>query len=88
SVKGGLIAHTRYLATLWGAKGVRVNAIAPGGVERDQPAAFQHAYGLRTPLGRMARPEEIGAPIAFLASNAASYITGTVLPIDGGWTAK
>ena len=87
-IKGGIIAHSKYLATLWGPSGVRVNAIAPGGVDRDQPKAFHDAYAARTPLGRMARPEEIGAPVAFLASEAASYITGTVLTVDGGWTAK
>jgi NAD(P)-dependent dehydrogenase (short-subunit alcohol dehydrogenase family) len=87
-IKGGIIAHSKYLATLWGPSDVRVNAIAPGGVERDQPQAFHDAYAARTPLRRMARPEEIGAPVAFLASDAASYITGTVLTVDGGWTAQ
>ncbi|NQV81995.1 MAG: SDR family oxidoreductase [Alphaproteobacteria bacterium] len=88
AIKGGIIAHTRYLATLWGQHGVRVNAVAAGGVARDQPDEFVQAYAQRTPLGRLAKAKEIGGPIAFLASPAAAYITGTTLVVDGGWTAK
>jgi len=87
AVKGGLIGHTRWLAGRYGHDGVRVNLVAPGGVEADQADEFKRRYGARNMLGRMARTEEIGAPIAFLASDAANYITGAVLPIDGGWTA-
>jgi NAD(P)-dependent dehydrogenase (short-subunit alcohol dehydrogenase family) len=87
AVKGGVIAHTRFLASRYGASGVRVNAICPGGVAAGQPASFVNAYEMRTPLGRMAQAEEIGPPTVFLASNASSYITGAVLPVDGGWTA-
>lgn len=73
--------------------GVRVNAVAPGTVETALTRALSSAEALarmatdRVPLGRLGRPEDIGAAVAFLASDAASYITGTVLVVDGGWLA-
>lgn len=88
SIKAGIIGHTRYLATLWGKLGVRANAVCPGGVSNNQPQTFVEAYSARTPLGRLAKPEEVAGPVAFLASPAASYITGTALMIDGGWSAQ
>jgi NAD(P)-dependent dehydrogenase (short-subunit alcohol dehydrogenase family) len=88
AIKGGVMAHTRYLATLWGQHKVRANAVAAGGVARDQSERFVSAYAARTPLGRLATPEEIAGPVVFLASPAASYITGTTVAVDGGWTAR
>jgi NAD(P)-dependent dehydrogenase (short-subunit alcohol dehydrogenase family) len=87
AVKGGLVGHMRWLAGRYGRQGVRVNVVCPGGIEAAQPEEFKRRYGARTMLGRMARGEEIGGPVAFLASDAASYVTGAVLMADGGWTA-
>jgi NAD(P)-dependent dehydrogenase (short-subunit alcohol dehydrogenase family) len=87
AIKGGLIAHTRYLAAYFGRQNVRANVISPGGVHAAQPDTFVAAYARRTALGRMARAEEIGPPVVFLCSSAASYVTGAVIPVDGGWTA-
>ena len=88
AIKGGIISHTRYLAARWGDRGVRVNTICPGGVANRQPQSFVDAYALRTPLRRMADPGDIAHPVVFLASAAAAYITGTIIPVDGGWTAR
>lgn len=88
AIKGGIIAYSRYLATLWGPKGVRVNVVCPGGVANNQPDSFVSAYAKRTPLRRMAEPHEIAGPTVFLATPAAAYVTGTALMIDGGWTAQ
>ena len=87
AIKGGIIAHTRFLASQWGGQGVRVNAVCPGGIFAHQQEAFLQNYAARTPLGRLAQPAEIAAPVAFLAGDGASYITGAVLMVDGGWTA-
>jgi len=84
--KGGLLQLTRWLATVM-APSVRVNAITPGGVWRDQAEAFVERYVERKPLRRMAAEEDIKGAIAYLASDLSSYVTGQNVVVDGGWTA-
>ena len=84
--KGGLDQLTRWLATTL-APEVRVNAIAPGGIERGQPEEFQRRYRDRTPLQRMATEEDLKGAFAFLGSDLSRYVTGQVLAVDGGWLA-
>ncbi len=85
--KGGVRALTKWLATTYGDKGIRANTYTLGGVFKEHDEAFVKNYGSRTPLRRMAQPEEVGGPLVFLASEASSYMTGTELVADGGWTA-
>jgi NAD(P)-dependent dehydrogenase (short-subunit alcohol dehydrogenase family) len=85
--KAGLLALTRYLGTLWAERGVRVNAVTPGGVFDGHEAPFLERYGRLSPVGRMAGRDEIGGAVVFLASDAASYCNGHNLVVDGGWTA-
>jgi len=85
--KGAVIALTRYLATTWAEHRIRVNTITPGGVESGQNEIFKEKYGRRVPLGRMARREEIVGAVVYLASEAASYVTGHNLVVDGGLSA-
>lgn len=82
--KGGLIQLTRWLATTL-APDVRVNAISPGGIHRDQPRSFVERYSQRTPLGRMGTEADIVGAVVYLASDLSSYVTGQNLYVDGGW---
>lgn len=82
--KAGIIGLTKYLATYWADKGIRVNAIAPGGVESGQNDDFRHRYSARVPMGRMARAYEIVGLLLYLASDASSYVTGQTITVDGG----
>ncbi|MAF94372.1 MAG: short-chain dehydrogenase [Rhodospirillaceae bacterium] len=82
--KGGLVQLTRWLATTI-APDVRVNAISPGGVYRNQPEVFVERYQSHTPLGRMATNDDFRGAIAYLASDLSQYVTGEILHVDGGW---
>lgn len=84
--KGGLLQLTRWLATVM-APHVRVNAISPGGVWRNQPEIFVKRYEERTPLKRMGIEEDFKGAAAYLASDLSAYVTGQNLAVDGGWTA-
>jgi NAD(P)-dependent dehydrogenase (short-subunit alcohol dehydrogenase family) len=86
AIKGGIINFTRYLASYYGPHGVRVNSISPGGVFDNQNEVFVRNYVSRTPLRRMASSEDIAGGVVYLASDAAAYVTGHNLVIDGGWT--
>ena len=86
--KGGMINLSRYYASAFGSKGVRVNCVSPGGFFNNQPEPFLTRYNKRTMLGRMADENDLGGTIVFLLSDASRYITGVNLPVDGGYTAK
>ena len=86
-VKSALIGLTKYLATYWAHRGVRVNSMTPGGVFQTQPADFVEKLTNLIPMGRMAHVDEYQGAVLFLCSDASSYMTGANLAIDGGRTA-
>lgn len=86
-IKHGIIGLTRYLATYWAHRGVRANALAPGGIYDEHPEAFVQKLAALIPMGRMARKDEYRAAIQFLLSDASSYMTGQTLVMDGGRSA-
>jgi NAD(P)-dependent dehydrogenase (short-subunit alcohol dehydrogenase family) len=85
--KAGVVNLTKFFATHWAGRGVRVNTLSPGGVLAGQDEQFKQKYSARVPLGRMAQPDDLKGPLVFLASPASSYVTGHELRVDGGFTA-
>lgn len=85
-IKGGLINLTRYMASYFGPKQIRVNAISPGGIFDNQPEIFVKKYCEKVPLDRMGKPNDIATAVCFLISDESSYITGHNLVIDGGFS--
>ncbi len=84
--KAGLWGLTKYLASYWGPRGLRVNAVTPGGVFSGQNETFVQRYAERVPMNRMAQPLDIVNAMNFLASDASAYVNGHNLVVDGGWT--
>lgn len=84
--KGGMQMFSKYLASFFAKDKVRVNCIAPGGFFNNQPEPFLSRYIKKVPLGRMAYHDDLKGIAVFLASDASSYVTGTVIPVDGGLT--
>jgi len=86
AIKGAILNLSRYMASYLGEEGVRVNTVSPGGIINDQASPFVERYESRPPIERMGRPEDIVGAVVYLASDAASYVTGHNLVVDGGWT--
>lgn len=82
--KSAVIGLTKYLATYWANKGIRVNTLTPGGIESGQNEVFKQKYSNRVPLQRMGKPHEIAGALLYLASDASTYVTGQNIVIDGG----
>ena len=84
--KAGVVQLTRYLASYYRSKSIRVNCLTPGGVLDNHDDSFKEQYAYRTTVGRMAEKKEFNGAIRFLCSEASSYMSGANLIIDGGWS--
>jgi len=87
AIKGGIINFTRFLASYYGKRGIRVNTVSPGGIFDHQNPIFVANYNKKVPMGRMGNPEDVAPSVAFLLSEKSQYITGHNLIVDGGWCA-
>lgn len=88
AIKGGISNFSKYLASYYGSRNVRVNCVVPGGIINNQPQSFIKNFSALTSLDRLAQPEEVASAIIYLLSDSASYITGIDLPVDGGYLSK
>ena len=86
SSKGAIISFTKYLSSYWGDSNIRVNCVVPGGAQNNQEKFFIKNYSSKTPLGRMASTKDLNGIIHLLCSDQSSYITGSTIVVDGGWT--
>ena len=87
ATKAGVIGMTKYLAAYWGKSNIRVNAIAPAGIYNDHKDPFYSNYVKKIMLGKMGAPEDIANAIVYLSSEASKWVTGTILSVDGGYSA-